>query len=261
MRVNRTKAKLRAGETVLGVGMPFDSPEIVELLGAMLFDYVTFDLEHEPYNELSLGQSIRAAEAYEITPIVRIANDPDLILRLLNAGAQGVHIPRINTAADAQKVVDATRFHPQGKRTFYSTGRGGHYGIGFGEEAFVEIANRETLIILQVEEAEGILNLDEILAVPHIDVIQFGPKDLRQSMGFADPDVVWETVERSLEMVNKAGLWASMVGWIGSDTNSDKMARYGDLGVRMITGQPREFIIHGAEAFRRQAFQALGRRD
>jgi 4-hydroxy-2-oxoheptanedioate aldolase len=257
MRVNKTKAKLRAGKTVIGVGMPFDCPEMVELLGAMRFDYVTFDLEHEPFNELSLVQSLRAADAYGITSIVRVPNEPNLILRLLDAGAQGVHVPNINTAEDAQRVVDATHFHPLGKRTFYSTGRSGQYGVGMSEEEFVEVSNREMLVILQVEAVEGIQKLDDILAVSNIDAIQFGPKDLRQSMGFPDYNVVWEEVEDAVEKVNKAGVWTSMVGWVGADPNSDKMARYGDLGIRMITGQAREFLLQGGDSFRRRAFDIL----
>jgi len=262
MRVNRTKAKLQAGETVLGVNIVFDSPETVEILGALGYDYVIFDLEHEPFDELAVVHSIRAAEAFNLTPIVRVPNDANLILRFLDAGAQGVHIPSVKTPDDAKRVVDSARFHPQGQRTFYATGRGGKYGIGMAEEQFVDFSNRETLVILQIEDVEGIRNLDGILAVPHVDAIQIGPKDLRQSMGFADPARVWEVVEDALRRSASAGRWTSMVAWIGSDSGAGKITRYRDLGVRMITGQSREFLIHGAQVFLDEvgAAQPLARR-
>jgi 4-hydroxy-2-oxoheptanedioate aldolase len=253
MRLNATKAKLKQGKTVLGVSLPFHAPDTVELLGAMGFDYVTFDLEHEPYSETDLVESLRAAEAFDITPLVRTANDRDLILRVLDAGAQGIHVVHVNSAADATRAVEATRFFPEGKRGFYSTGRGGRYGIGQSEEEFVESSNRETLLVLQIEEEEGVRNLAAILAVPHVDAIQFGPKDLRQSLGFADPGAVWQMVEQSIGTVVSAGRWVSMMGWMGSDTHADKLASYRDLGVRMITGQLREFVSYGADAFLERA--------
>ena len=80
MRTNRTKAKVEAGKTAFGAAVGFHSPDTVELLGALGFDYVTLDLEHEVFDELAVQHSIRAAEAFNITPVVRIPNDPNVIL-------------------------------------------------------------------------------------------------------------------------------------------------------------------------------------
>ena len=257
VRVNRTKAKALAGQMAFGGLLSFHSPETVEMLGAMGFDFVTFDLEHEAYNEQDLVHSIRAAEAFDITPIVRVQNDPDLILRLLDSGAQGVHVPRINTREDAQAVVEASTFYPQGKRTFYSVGRSGNYGLDMTEEEFVEACNRETLIILQVEEEEGVRNLGEILAVPYVDSIQMGPKDLWQSMGMPDRAVVWEVVHRSLAQIAEAGCWGSMVAWLDMDVKK-QVARYKEMGVRLLSGIPREFLVHGSRYFLEQANKGTG---
>ena len=92
-----------AGQIAHGALLTYHSPETVEMLGALDFDFVTLDPEHESYNELALVHSIRAAEAFGMTPIVCMANDPDLILRLLDAGAQGIHIPRVNTKEDPSR--------------------------------------------------------------------------------------------------------------------------------------------------------------
>jgi 2-keto-3-deoxy-L-rhamnonate aldolase RhmA len=253
LRTNTTRAKLAAGHTVLGCDVRLHSPETIELLGAMGFDYVRINIEHEPYDEREVVNMIRAADSFGITPMIRLPNDPDVMRRFLEAGVQGVHIARINTAADAQSVVDAVRFGPQGKRTFSTSGRAGSYGVGASEQEVLEHSNREIMIILQVEEAEGLRNLDEILAVPYVDAVQIGPKDLWQSMGFVDTQEVWGFIVDALHRVTKAGRWTSMVSWIGNDVNKDKLAGYGELGVRMISVLQRELIIYGAQEFLNQA--------
>ena len=252
VRKNKTKAKAAAGQMALGALLPYHSPETVEILGAMGIDFVTFDLEHEAFSELAVVQSIRAAEAFDITPIVRLPNDPYLMLHLLDAGAQGVHVPRVNTRRDAQAVVDACRFYPQGERTFYSVGRSGNYGLGMTEEEFAEASNRENLIILQVEEEEGVRNLGEILSVPHIDSIQMGPKDLWQSMGMPDRAVVSQIVNESLSTIAEAGHWGAMVAWLASDI-SEQVAHYKELGVRLVTMSARELFVYGCRHFLDQA--------
>jgi 4-hydroxy-2-oxoheptanedioate aldolase len=257
VRANRTKAKAQAGHMALGALLTYHSPETVEMLGAMGFDFITFDLEHEAYNELALVHSIRAAEAFDLTSIVRVPNDPDLILRLLDAGAQGVHVPRVNTREDAQAVVEASRFYPQGKRTFYAVGRSGNYGLGMTEEEYAEASNRETIVVLQVEEEEGVRNIQDIISVPCVDAIQVGPKDLWQSMGMPDRAVVWQVVDRVLAQASEAGRWGSMVAWMDSDIG-DQLSRYKGLGVRLVTVSPRELLVHGGRHFLEQAARAGG---
>jgi 4-hydroxy-2-oxoheptanedioate aldolase len=233
--------------------MRFGSPETVEILGAMGFDFIRFNLEHELFGDRELIHCIRAADSFGITPMVRLPLDQNLIRRCLEAGVQGVHVARINNADDAQRVVSAVRFRPIGDRTFSATGRAGNYGVGLTEKQVLEAANREVMIILQIEEADGIKNLDEILEVPSVDAIQIGPKDLWQSMDFAETDEVWGVIEKALAQVVAAGKWPSMVYWIGSDANREKMSRYGDLGVRMLSILQGEVIAHGAHAFLEEA--------
>jgi len=255
VRANKTKQKIEDGKIAMGAWLTYHSPETVEILGAMGFDFVTLDLEHEPFSELAVVQSIRAAEAFDLTPIVRVPNDADLILRLLNAGAQGVHVTRVNTRQDARAVVEASRFHPHGRRTFYAVGRSGNYGIGMTEEEYAEGTNRETLVILQVEEEEGVRNIDEILSVPYVDAIQVGPKDLWQSMGMPERSVVRSVIERVLGQVAAAGHWGSMVARLDADAK-EQIQRGKALGVRMVAVSPRELLVKGGQCFFEQAAQA-----
>ena len=252
IRANKLKAKLVVGDVAVGAAVGFHSPDTVELLGALGFDYVTLDLEHEPFSELDVEHSIRAAEAADITPMVRVPNDPDLILRLLDAGAQGIHVPRVNTQGDAEAAVAAARFHPLGKRSFFATARSGNYGIGVSEEEYAAAANRETLVTVQIEEMEGVQNLREILSVPGVDIIQVGPKDLWQSMGMPDRREVQEVVERVIREAVRGGKWVSTYVWLTQDLDT-QLERHRELGVHMLTGQAREFFIQGARLLLDQA--------
>ena len=127
MRRNKTKAKLAANQCAIGAGIAFPSPDLVELCAVVGFDFVTFDTEHEPMGSEQVVHCIRAAEAYDMTPIVRVARNPDVILKFMNAGAQGIHVPRCTTAQDLIELVKWTRFHPLGERTFYNRGRSGDF--------------------------------------------------------------------------------------------------------------------------------------
>ena len=125
------------------------------------------------------------------------------------------------------------------------------------EEEYAAASNRETLVILQVEEQEGIEDLDEILSVDGVDAIQFGPKDLWQSMGMPDRSEVWKIIDRSLAQVAEAGRWGSMVCWLDSDVKTQQ-ARYKEQGVRLVTVSPKELLAHGASFYLGQAAEATG---
>ena len=248
MRTNTLKEKLMAGKLVLGSAVGFHSPDTIELLGVLGLDYVTLDLEHEVFDELAVLHSIRAAESAGITPIARVANDPERILRLLDAGAQGIHVPRVNTKRDAESAASAARFYPEGTRSFFATARSGDYGINVTEEEYAATANRETLVTAQIEEAEGVTNLDAILSVPGIDVIQVGPKDLWQSMGMPDRGEVQKVADDIITKAIQAGKWVSSYVWLNAAL-PEQVARLRGLGIQMLTVPARDLVVEGARAF------------
>src|SRR5471030_819813 len=239
MRTNKTKAKLAANQSVIGVSVAFPSPDLVELCAAVGFDFVTFDCEHEPMNNEQIVHCIRAAEAFDITAIVRLPRNPDFVLRFLNAGAQGIHVPRCNTADDLKEVVKWTRFHPQGERTFYNRGRSGNFSVGVTDTAeWSRTANRELLVIAMVEEIKALDNLDEILAVPHVDAIHLGHMDLWQSMGMP-PDMkgVYETIAQIAARGKAAGRHISHTIRLTEDA-VERMGEYMRIGSRLFTVSP-----------------------
>jgi 4-hydroxy-2-oxoheptanedioate aldolase len=246
MRANKTKAKIAAGECVIGVSVAFPSPDLVELCAAVGFDFVTFDTEHEPMNSEQIVHCIRAAESFDITPIVRLPRNPDLVLRFLNAGAQGIHVPRCTTAADMKEVVQWTRFHPLGERTFYNRGRSGNYNVGTTDTAeWARAANRELLVICMIEEVKALENLDEMLAVPGVDAIHIGHMDLWQSMGMpADMKGVFETIAGIAKRGVAAGKFMSHTIRLTDDA-VDRMGDYMRIGSKLFTVSPMDFLRQG----------------
>jgi 4-hydroxy-2-oxoheptanedioate aldolase len=248
IRTNRTKAKLRAGELCVGATIPLPSPDLVELAAAVGFDFVTIDVEHEAIDDGMVVSMIRAAEAYDVTPIVRTARDSDRILRYLNAGAQGIHVPRCNSAADAREIVEACRFHPEGKRTFWALGRSASWAMISSDEEWSQAANRELLVVAMVEEVEGLRNLDAILAEPGLDAIHIGPKDLWQSMGMPAQAAVDEAVAEITRRTFAAGKVVSLQFRVAADL-PDRLGAHVERGARMITVSPLDFIRNAAPEF------------
>jgi 4-hydroxy-2-oxoheptanedioate aldolase len=183
LRTNTTKAKLKAGETVLGCFVRYPDAGLVEMLGYQPWDFIVFDGEHGTLEPRDCENMVRAAELRGVTPIVRVTtNLPPVILRFMDSGAQGLHVPWVNSAAEAENVVRSVKYHPRGIRGLAGV-RAADYGQTIPFSEYVEQANRETLIIIHIETAEAVERLPEIAGIDGVDVIFIGPTDLSQSYG------------------------------------------------------------------------------
>ena len=177
------KNLIKSGKPAYGVSIQFASADLVEMIGELGFDWVMLDAEHGSITPGNIGPMIMAAEIRGITPIVRPENnDPAVINKYLDRGAMGVQVPHVNTADEARTVVNACLYDPQGSRGL-GGGRMADFGWGTPTTEYVKEANRQMLVCVQIEEFAAVENLDEILAVPDIDVFFIGPTDLAQSMG------------------------------------------------------------------------------
>jgi 4-hydroxy-2-oxoheptanedioate aldolase len=183
MRQNRVRQLLEAEKPVFGTFNWLTGPESVEILGEAGLDFVVIDMEHGPHGHDSLPSMLRAADAAGIVPIVRVTkNEPTLILRALDLGAKGLHIPQVNSRKDAEEVVKAARYWPAGERGFAPGTRAARFGRLEVDE-YIAQSNVDPLIIIHIENKIGVNNLDEILSVPGIDVVFIGPADVSQSLG------------------------------------------------------------------------------
>ncbi|HHV56377.1 MAG TPA: aldolase [Firmicutes bacterium] len=257
MPMNRVRELLTAGRPAFGTFNWLTGPECVEILGAAGFDFVVIDMEHGPHGQDHLPGLLRAADAAGIVPIVRVTkNEPTLILRALDLGAKGLHVPQVNTGAEAAAVVQAARYWPQGERGFAPGTRAARFGA-LDQEAYIAEANADPLLIIHIENRLGVENLDDILAVPGIDVIFIGPADLSQSLGLpgqlGHPRVV-ELVEVTIAKAKQAGLPVGIFA-----LNAEEAARWVRAGVTYLAlGADSFFLFNTARALVEQLLPLRG---
>ncbi len=232
MKPNAMKAKFTAGEPAFGVSIMIPSPQLVEMVAGLGFDWVLIDCEHGTISLESVELLAMAAEASGVTPIVRpVSDSAEHILQAMDRGAMGVQVPHVTTADQARAAVAAVKFHPLGTRSMAAGTRASGYDLRSSGAAYTEAANRETLVCVQLEDAAAIDNAGEILAVDGIDVYFIGPSDLSQSMGHpGDPKApaVAAAIESTLARIVAAGETPGMPA--GADAVQDAVAK----GVRYI---------------------------
>jgi 4-hydroxy-2-oxoheptanedioate aldolase len=185
MRLSKIKAKLEKGEPALGIQLHLTDPAVFELTSLMGFDGIWMDLEHHGYSLETAGQLMRAARVGTADIIARPAKGEFMRLgRLLEAGAQAIMYPRCDGPEEAAEVVRWAKFAPLGTRGF----DGGNSDSLYTAAPMVDYiahANRETLIIMQLEDERAVAQAEAIAAVPGVDVLMFGPADFTILSGFA----------------------------------------------------------------------------
>jgi len=183
MNTNTTKAKLKAGGTVFGCFVRYPDASLVEVLSYQGWDFLVFDGEHGQIDPQDCEHMVRAAQLHGVTPIVRVTtNQPPVILRFMDTGAQGLHVPWVNSGAEAEAAVRAVKYHPRGIRGLAGV-RASDYGQTIPLSEYVRQANAETLVVIHIETAEAVEQLPDIVKVADVDVIFIGPTDLSHSLG------------------------------------------------------------------------------
>jgi 2-dehydro-3-deoxyglucarate aldolase/4-hydroxy-2-oxoheptanedioate aldolase len=175
---------LEAGRYAAGTMVfEFNTPGIGRILDATGIDFAVFDMEHSGFDLGQVRNVLSWSRAASFTPVVRVpASDYHFLARVLDVGARGVMVPMVGTRAQAEAVVHACKYPPQG-------GRGAGFGLAHDDfrpgdvAATMARANRENIVILQIETAQGVHNVAEIAAVPGVDIIWIGHFDLTQSLG------------------------------------------------------------------------------
>lgn len=184
------RSRLKRGDRLNGLILTIDSPEVIEMMSAVGFDWFFIDGEHAPLTPAALQRLIMAAR--DVPCVVRVpAHDEFWIKQVLDSGAAGIIAPMVNTPAQARTVVGRAKYPPAGSRGV-GTSRALAYGYGIAD--YVARANDEIAVIVQAEHIDAVHNIDAIAATPGIDALFVGPFDLSLSMGKAgqvdDPDVV-----------------------------------------------------------------------
>jgi 4-hydroxy-2-oxoheptanedioate aldolase len=249
MLENRTKAKLTAGEPAFGCFVRTPEPQLIEYVGLLGWDFLVFDAEHGPLQPREVENLCRAIEPHGTTPMVRVTtNDAPTILRFLDIGAHGVHVPWVNSAAEAERAVRAVKYSPRGTRGLAGS-RASEWGLREPIEAYVERANRETLVVIQVETQEAVDAIDDYLKVDGVDVLFLGPTDLSQSLGHPG-DLRHPDVLRAMDRVADAVVGSGTTLGIYAGT-VDMTRKWLDRGARYFTTSLEPFLRDGMRAYLR----------
>lgn len=251
MRENKMKKMLQAGKPAMGCSVMVPSPQVVEIIAYAGFDWVLIDMEHGTIGIEGAELMVMAADASGITPIVRPpSNRKEDISAVMDRGAHGVQVPHVNTAGQARDAVRAVKFGPGDYRGLAAGTRPNDYGFAGSMGDFVERANANSLVCVQLEHAQAIDNIDEILQVEDIDVFFIGPSDLSQSMGHpGNPGApqVKEAIEASLAKIEGAGKTP------GLPAAAENVKTVLSSGCKYIYTHLPKLVGHGADAFFKNA--------
>jgi len=201
------RAALGGPGPALGTWLKIPAMEIVELVALAGFDFVVIDLEHSPLDLESAYRLIGTALHTGVSPIVRVPDlHPGLVQRVLDAGAEGVMVPHVDTVDQARAAAAAVRFPPLGARGVGSTSRAGAWGATPLAE-YLRYGSEEVVLIAQIESAAGVRDAGAIAAVDGVDALLVGAADLSVSEGTtpADPRIV-ELIASVIASARDAGV-------------------------------------------------------
>lgn len=227
------KEKMRHGVS-MGSWMAMAHVSIAEILAMAGYDWVVVETEHTGIDVSEVLRLLIAIERRGSVPLVRLAwNDPIQAKAVLDSGAAGVLVPMINTKADAEAAVGMVRYPPAGTR---GVGLARAQGYGAEFDSYVERANDDILLMVQIEHIDAVSNIDEILSVQGIDGTFIGPYDLSLSMGIpgqlAHPHLL-AARKRVLDATIAAGLTAG-IHFVHPDTAARDMEAAVLAGYRFI---------------------------
>ncbi|TQM01643.1 HpcH/HpaI aldolase family protein [Pseudonocardia kunmingensis] len=178
---SRLLTSVQQGRPVVGISHVIQDESVTETLRDVALDFLFIDFQHIAITIETLQRTLIALQPTELSVLVRPpSNDTVAIGQILDAGADGVIVPMVNTADDAIRAVAAVRYPPEGNRSW---GPRRAQRIHGGPEQYARHANDNVVVIIQVETEEAVKNLDDILAVPGLSGVMVGPADLAISMG------------------------------------------------------------------------------
>ena len=254
MNSNTLKQKIAGGDAGLGVISPHRDAALAEVIGCLGFDFYIMDGEHGPLSPADAEHIVRACEVTGLTPLARVrSNDPKLIMQFLDAGVMGIMMPGMRTAQDLRDLVAAVKYPPFGNRGLGPI-RAASYMQNQSQREYVSLANSETLVLPQIEDAEALENLSQMASVDGVDGFIIGPRDLAMSMGFTDgpkhPEVE-NAIDRVFRVVMASGL---IVGSVAATAAEAKTLV--DRGAKVILTSVVGLLSVSSSAFIKEAREA-----
>jgi 2-keto-3-deoxy-L-rhamnonate aldolase RhmA len=257
MRKSKVLAKLRAGRPARVCGLGHYLPFFVRYAAHHRYDGIWFDLEHRAMTDREVQAILALCHACDIDCMVRPPTlERTRIYRYLEDGAAGFMVPFVSDAATARHVVEAAKFPPLGNRGIDGAGLDADFGIAAWApgSTYTEDANRETFIVAQIETCQALDQVEEIAAVPGIDLLFVGPADLRHRLASASSTV---TLEAAVERVAAAArrhhkAWGLPAG------SAENLKRYHQMGAQMVPWGGDFALMNILDTCSRQLDEAVG---
>lgn len=218
---NPLRLKVSKGETAFGLWVTLESPTVTEVAAALGVDWVCVDLEHGALDFNDVLGHLRAAKGTDTAVLARVpAARVDTIKKCLDIGVDGVLLPLINNADELREAMEHARYPKVGKR-----GLGGERAVGWGLnlKTYLDRANEDALVIPVIETRSASENIEEILDVPGLETIFFGPADLSSSMGFLgqwEGPGVAEDILRIKDSAAQRGIASGVIGMNPEDVKA-----------------------------------------
>jgi 4-hydroxy-2-oxoheptanedioate aldolase len=239
---SRVRTKLDGGDFIRVVGLNrVVEPWIAEVVGRLGFDLIWFDMEHRSHGYEVIERLSLACRATGIDLMVRIRKTGyTSIMRALEFGAHGIMIPHCMNSEEARQWVQWTKFPPQGERGFDGAGADANYAVS-DPLGYLSESNKETFLMVQIEDRHAIDCVETIAAVPGIDALFVGPADLSISYGVPfqrSHKLMQQAFDRVANAAAKAGKW-----W-GTVTDTPELAQIElNRGARLITCADDHFLL------------------
>lgn len=235
------RARLERDELQIGASITLNDPAVTDALGPSV-DFFWIDLEHSPMSIETLAGHIRAARLHEAASLVRVPiADTAWIKRVLDAGAEGIIVPQVRDAAEAQAVADAAKYPPRGRRGF-----GPRVPSSYGRNANAALAQRANELVfasIQIERRTALAEIEAIAAIDGLDAIALGPWDLAADLGHVD-DVRHPEVEAAIQRVIDVARRAGKPVGSGMGDDPELALDYARRGVRWIqVGNDVDYLI------------------
>ena len=231
--IDKIRAKIQADTLCVGTGITFTDPAISELIGDAGYDFTWIDMEHCPIDLATALGHVMAVRGTGAAPFIRVpSGDPNIIKPILELHPAAVVVPQVRGVDEVEQIVSACKYPPSGSRGF-----GPRRGRGFGGTpypVYLQDADEQILVLVQIEHIDAVQALDDILAVEGLDGVCLGFNDLAASMGLAgqtNHPRVLQTAGAVVQQTRRAGRWMGLA--MGYDREA--VQQWVDQGVRWLS--------------------------
>jgi len=252
MGFSTLRTRMLSGERLLGTFIKTPSVEIIEILAMSGLDYACLDAEHAPFDRMRMDACLAVGRALDFPLLVRVpSGGADDILKVMDAGAVGIVVPHVDSAEKARAIAKAARFGHGGRGYAGST-----RWAGYATRAMPDVlaqSKRETIVIAQIEEPEGVDGIDGIAGADGVDGVFIGPADLSVAYGEAsvDNDQLKAAMTKVGDAAREAGV--AYITWVPNVAVAKDWEQYGFT--IFVMGSEHAWMLAGAQAAVREMSQ------